>query len=333
MAIGLKDIADELSISVSLVSKVLSGRLGTSGASRDMTAKIIQTAHELGYQPNRNASALAMGRNHAIGLLVHALGASGSGLLESTLRGVGAAAQERGQRLWFSFVERDEDLANLYSIARSSGVDGLICAGARHRQPIEELNRLTEDDIPVVTIHSYSPDPLPNVGVSEELMTELTTQHLIEQGCKQIAHLSVQADRQVGYCRALTTNGMNLDARLVVEAGGFDYEAGIRGVRHLFELKIAFDGLVCQSDQQAAGAQSWLLSQGIKVPDQIKITGIDNSPIAVHAAVPITSIDQHFEDRGKMAVELLYDLMRGEDAESLKIAPTLVVRASSRAAG
>ena len=329
MAIGLKDIAEELNISVSLVSKVLSGRLGTSGASQNMRDRILQTAQDLGYQPNRNAAALAMGRNNAIGLFVHELGASGSGLVESILRGVGRSTHDRRQRLWFSFIERDEDLQNLYMVARNSGIDGLICAGMRHQQPIEELTRLSEDGIPVVTIHSYSPDPLPNIGVNEEQTTALPTRHLIKQGCRRIAHLRVQEDRYLGYRDELVRGGLKPDPKLIISVPDFEYPSGIKAANHLLDEGIAFDGVVCQSDQLAAGVQSALLRRGILIPEQVRITGVDNSAIARHAVIPITSVDQHFTERGSFAVDLLYDLMSGAKAKSSTVAPRLVVRESS----
>src|SRR5690606_31522393 len=96
--VGLRDIAEELNVSVSLVSKVLSGRLGTSGANIKKIRAIRAKARELGYQKNLLAEALRTGRQNVLALFLHRHGEPGSGIVDETINGVAEEAARSQQR-------------------------------------------------------------------------------------------------------------------------------------------------------------------------------------------------------------------------------------------
>ena len=106
---SLKDIAAELGLSIPLVSKVLSGNMGTTGCSEDNRQAILAKAKELGFRPNLVAQALRSGRTGSIGVFIHPLGSPGSDLIERLLMGLSTQANIRGQRLFLSFYETDRD--------------------------------------------------------------------------------------------------------------------------------------------------------------------------------------------------------------------------------
>lgn len=109
----------------------------------------------------------------------------------------------------------------------------------------------------------------------------------------------------------------------------FRVEDGAFALQSLWRRGVQFDGLVCQSDAQAVGVINELVRQGIRIPDEMKITGVDNSPLAESCIVPLTSVSSGMKIAGKTAVEILMRRLAGEAVESIVLPPLLIVRAST----
>ena len=341
---SLQDIAQELNVSVSLVSKVLSGRMSTSGASPRTAQAIRAKARELGYRPNRAASALASGRQQVLGVFLHRTGTRGSGLTASLLGGISRAAAEADQRLWLEFFQTTQQFRRRQPDIHRSDVDGMIVGGIAHSELAPELLRAEAAGVPIVTVHEAGIHPeLPNVGADQSAGIAMATAHLLEQGVRRPMLIGVAPDVsdateraiRAGFERALAGRGMTVSREQVfhLEGGGYTYEAGEAAVAHWLERGLSFDGIVAVSDLQALGAMHTLLRRGVSIPEQVKLVGVDNSPLAEAAIVPLSSICKRYEQRGRMAVQMLMKRIDGQDVESVTITPTLYPRASSLAAG
>ena len=129
---SLKRIAAELGVSYTLVSKVLSGRLGTTGVSARTREAILKRAKELDYVPNRLAVALKAGRKGAVGIFLHSIGSPGSDVSERLLRGMAEGLEQSGSRMWLRFFTTDEDFLVACDTRLKREVDGLIVAGLHH---------------------------------------------------------------------------------------------------------------------------------------------------------------------------------------------------------
>lgn len=329
-AVTLKDIARELAISESLVSKVLSGRMGTSSAAPEQVQAIRRTARRLGYRPNRGASALATGKQGVIGVFMHRHGEPGSGLVESFLFGVSAAAAERRQCLWLNFFDSRESFRSLTADVHASTMDGLIVSGCRHDDMIGDLLGWQRSGLPVVTAH---PEPLVpelrNVGCSDLELAATATRHLLDRGRRRLAAILHQSQRNFGFRYACETAGLQPDPEALVTAPNFSVEAGREAARRLLAREVPFDGLVCQSDHHAFGAVEVLLAAGRRVPDDVAVIGIDDSPICELSPVPLSSVSQNQTERGRRAVDLLMAVLAGEEPQSLSLTPTLQARQST----
>jgi LacI family transcriptional regulator len=327
---GLQDIADELGVSVSLVSKVLNNRFGTTGASPQTIAAIREQAIRLGYRKNASAAALATGRQNAFGVFLHQLGEPGSGLIESLLQGIADAARDHHQRLVLHFFRTGGEFNAFCRSVDQHLLDGALVGGVTHRELAGELKHLQQRNVPVVTIYDQPLDPqIPNVDLDQGELARLATVHLIEQGCRRIVHLLFNPRRYVGYELALRQANLPLDETLVYRARSFKYQAGVEAVTTLLEKGVAFDGLVAQSDQQAVGAIHALLKAGLRVPEDVRVTGIDNSPYCNICIVPLTSVSQQMASRGREAVRLLLSSRDGDSATPVAVSPVLHVRQSS----
>jgi LacI family transcriptional regulator len=330
---SLKDVADEVGVSVSLVSKVLNDRLGTTGVRPELIDRIRETAERVGYRKNLNAAALIEGRQHVIAVAIHHHGSKGSGLVEELLDGISGAAQAAGQRQAIQFFSHAADFERVRKTLHPSAVDGLVVGGVYHPELADALVEVRRAGVPVVTVYN-SPvsELLPNVGVEDRELTRLSTEHLVERGCRRILHIGSWPARVEGYRGGLARAGLASDPVLEFDDRAwsrFSMASGEQAVAAALEGGLDFDGVCGDSDLQAVGAVNELTRRGVRVPEEVKVTGIDASPLARACIVPLTSVSQRYRERGRLAVEMLCDLIGGSERESVWLEPELVVAAST----
>lgn len=331
-AASLKDVAQDLGISYSLVSKVLSGKMGNSRVSNEMRERIIATAKRMDYRPNALASALKVGRKAAVGVMLHPVGVPGSGLATNFLRGVSAGLDERGLRLWLRFYEFDEELLQHITQRLRRDVDGLIVAGFPHPATYAMLNSLHLSGLPIVSMLERDQIPgVTNVSPDRQMQGELAAEHLLAQGCRRIAYIIVPGMqmRYDGTLIAHARHGIALDPRLVYPADTYDVAVGEAAVRHWIERGLKFDAVITQSDPQAAGAINELLRHGLRVPEDVRVVGVDNSQICETCSVKITSVTAEMSQVGLLAAELLVRKLDGKPTESIKVPVKLAIRTSA----
>ena len=328
----LVDIAGKLDISVSLVSKVLNDRMGTTGVRPELMESIRNTAKEMGYQRNSSALALRQGRQNAVGIFIHSFGRPGCGNVDSLLQGVSVEAKLRNQRFILDyFVEADEFLA-FGDFTNKSVMDGILIGGLPHEELMEHLLALQASGMPVVTIFDKQIDArLPNVSFDQVEMGRMATDHLIQQGCRKIAHIVDFEDRYEGYCKALLENEISLDENLVFREGDavFTYDRGCRAVEYLLNSKTEFDGVVAQSDEEAMGVLNTLFAKGLRVPENVRVIGMDNAPYCNFARTSLSSVSQSGSRRGRIAFDMLMALIDGKSVDSMTILPRLFARNST----
>lgn len=341
--VGLRDIAHELNLSVSLVSKVLSGRMGTSGSLPETVRAIREKAQELGYRKNLQAESLRTGRLNVIAVLVHYHGAEGSQIVETMVEGIAREAAKYQQRLMLHYYTTLDELKSIWNEFSRNAVDGVILGGVPHMDWVNELNSKSEEGIAVIgIISSEAANCGINVGMSEGELCRRATLHLLDRGCKNIAHFRVMTSehksfasktmgqvRYEGYVQALRERGLPLRNELVIQIEHFYYESGIEATEKLLASGVCFDGIVGQSDHHTAGALNTLVRHGVRVPQDVKLIGVDNSPFCRMASVPLSSVSQEFALRGQTAVRMLMKKIAGEDTSSINIEPVLHEREST----
>ena len=332
---SLKGIAADVGVSYTLVSKVLSGRLGTTGVSLETRDAILKRAKEVDYVPNRLAVALKAGRTGAVGIFFHHIGSPGSEVSECLLEGIAQGLEDSNLRMLLRLFKTDADFLLACDTELKNEDDGLVVAGLPHPGLMQKFRDLEGQNVPVVSIFSDLPDrfrnALNNVEINNETQGYLATRHLLEQGCRHLACFRTIASRAAGFFKAHDEAKVKFDPRLVISTKSFRLEDGKQSLGKLLKLHLPFDGIVCQSDAQANGTINELVRSGVKVPEDVKITGVDNSPVAEHCIVPITSVTSEMRRAGIMAVEMLVKKMDGQAGESAVIEPSLCIRRSSEA--
>ncbi len=329
---SLKEIADELGVSFSLVSKVLNNRMGKTGISPATRDAILRKAKELDYHPNQIAVALKRGRKGSVAVFIHGMGTFGSGIRSRFLDGLTEAFAETNLRLLLRFFKRDDEFRAVCNNRLTQEVDGLIVGGADHPGILSDLEKMETDGMPVVSVFCGQPrcaSPT-NIAVDYRAQCYLTTKHLIDRGCSRIAHFQNHPLRSEGYIDAHQEAGMPVLPQLTVR-GHFFFEDGVRAAASLIDNGEKFDAIVCEADAQAVGAIRELLRRGIRVPEDVQITGVDDSPLAAVCEVPLTTATSEMFVCGRLAVETLIKKIAGETVSPIVVQPSLVVRASTGA--
>jgi LacI family transcriptional regulator len=329
--VRLKDIARDLNVSVMTVSKVVRACADVGPETRK---RVLARIKELNYQPNWVARSLAARRTFMIGLIVPDLMTS---FFAEIAKGVSTAIRPLGYDV--VICNSEEDCAFESSevdrlLARQ--VDGLILASAQPPSWVDVFERIEARGVPYVLIDRRFADVrAPYVGADDEAIGRLATAHLIERGCRRIAHiagppLTPGVGRLKGYREALAQAGLAVPDSYVVNAN--DDATGYQAARRLLELSPRPDGIFGYNDPTAAGAMKAILEAGVGIPAEIKVIGVGNVHYSDLLRVPLSTIDQGSATIGQQAAEILMKTIgskRRRPPRTVIIEPTLIVREST----
>jgi LacI family transcriptional regulator len=331
--VRLKDIARDLGVSVVTVSKVLRNHADIGAATRE---RVLKRVRELGYRPDLTARALVTGRTGLLGMvvpdLVHPFFAQVAEALARTLRPAGCGlviASSGGD----PELEREE-----IEQLTSRRVDALLVASARTDAGI--LRRLVDQKTRFILVdRRFDGFSAHYVGIDNERVGSIATEHLVEQGCRRIAHipgppLSPAAGRLAGYRKTLARHGLAVQRGCVTErTGDVDGDAGGYAMtRRLLALKPRPDGIFCYNDPIGAGAIRAILEAGLRIPQDVAVIGCGNVRYSDMLRVPLSSIDQDSAGTGEQAAKLALELIASKDAVPVRtvlLEPRLVTRVSS----
>jgi len=331
----MKDIAKDLGVSVITISKVLRNHPDVGDETRE---RVLARVKELDYRPNLAARSLVTGRTYLVGLVVpdllHPFFAEIAKSLSEVLR-------KNGYYLIVSSSEEDPDLEEQeinQLLARR--LDTLVIASCR--STVDLFFRIEKQQTPYVLIDRSLPGLLANfIGVDDDAVGILATRHLIEVGCKRIAHIrgpqtSPGIRRLEGYKRALAQSGLKIiDDYIIMERKG-DVETRQRGAEamgQLLSLRPRPDGVFCFNDPLAMGAMNCALDQGLRIPDDIAVIGCGNLHYDDSLRVPLSSIDQHSRRIGEEAARIVLGILSSKvppKPETVVLQPELIVRGSTQ---
>lgn len=335
MAITMKDIARDLGVSVVTVSKVLRNHSDISAETRK---RVQQRVKELNYQPNPAARALLTGRTNLIGLIVPDLVHP---FFSQVAKGISARLRKKEYGLIISSSEDDPQLERReidQMLARR--VDALILASTQ--LDANSLRKIQDQGVPYILLDRKVPNLDANfVGIDDVIAGTQATTHLIEIGCKTIAHIigsevSTARDRREGYLKTLAKHGMSLPPGYVAARAHMDDSgdsAGYEGMKQLLACDPRPDGVFCSNDPLAMGAMRAILEAGLKIPQDVAVVGCGNLHFDDLLLVPLTSIDQDSDGLGASAAKLALSLVKNKSHPSSKtiiLNSKLVVRASSQ---
>ena len=333
----MKDIAKDLGVSVITISKVLRNHPDIGDQTRE---RVLTRVKELDYRPNFAARSLVTGRSYLVGLVVpdllHPFFAEVAKSLSDSLR-------KNGYYLIVSSSEEDPELEEEeINQLMARRLDTLIVASCR--STTELFFRMEKQEMPYVLLDRQLPGLSANfVGVDDEAVGMIATRHLIEIGCKRIAHIrgpkySPALQRLEGYKRALTEAGMKIIDDYIIAEPKVDVDSrrhGAEAMGQLLSRKPRPDGVFCLNDPLAVGAMTRALDEGLKIPEDLAIIGCGNLHYDDALRVPLSSVDQQSRRIGEEAARITLRILNSKTPgkpERVLLEPQLIVRSSTRRA-
>ena len=333
--ITLKDIARELEVSISTVSKALKN---SEEISRDTKEKVQAFAKLYNYKPNNIAISLKNKRTKNIGVVIPAIVHH---FFTTVIRGIEKYANAKGYNVIVCLSEEsfDREVINMEMLANGS-IDGFIMSLSSETQQKGDYNHLkevTEQGIPLVLVDRVTNEvDCDKVIIDDELGAYLATKNLINQGRKKIAlittddYLSVSKARTEGYKKALLESGMQVDPNRILKLSSMEMDE--KRIETFFSKK-KVDAVLCVNEIFTVFSMRLVQKKGLRIPDDISFIGFTDGLLSKYANPSLTVIAQHGEKMGEVAAQMLIDKVENENEEenyqTRILEPTLVVRNST----
>lgn len=305
----LKEIAEALHISITTVSKALKNYKDVNPETKRL---IVEKAKELNYKPNVFAVNLRTKESKTIGIIIPEVVHH---FFSSVLKGIISKAEKKGYLvIILQSNESYEMEKKQIDLLINKRVDGILISLANETRDFQHLNEIMENDIPLVMFDKIAKLVKCNkVVINDREAAYTATQHLIDLGCKKIAHFrgpllpQNSIDRFLGYKKALQNNGLTFDHKLVYLLSEMSFEEGKTFAKQMIAEHPDVDGVFVNTDLVAVGVITELNAQKIEIPNQIKVIGFSNWFMSAVISPSLSTIDQPGFKMGKTAFKLLYD--------------------------
>ena len=332
------DIAYRAGVSQSTVSRALRNSPQVSLATRE---KVQAIAKELNYRVDKNATALRSQSSSTLALLIFEDDTRDDSHINpffmSMLANITRVASERGFDLLVSFQRMDQDWHLEYEL--SSKADGLILLGyGDYTLYHDKLKQLAAADAHIVL---WGPGldevPVATIGTDNVLGGALATRHLLDQGHRQFAFIGNATpgspeflQRYEGHRQALIEAGLEPSDQCQIDCGNNEADA-LEAANKLLAAAIMPTAVVCASDLIAITLMLQLRKSGVKVPEQVSITGFDDIIQASWVEPSLTTVRQDTRRSSEQLVDNLIASIRGESITSERVTPSLITRDSTQA--
>ncbi|TAM68194.1 MAG: LacI family DNA-binding transcriptional regulator [Microbacteriaceae bacterium] len=314
--VGISDVAKAAGVSVTTVSHALSGQGNLSAKTRERVQRV---ATDLGYAPNRIASALRLQRTGVIGLVSDEIATTP--FAGRIVLGAQDAAAQRGMLLMLVNSNRDEAVENQQIASLlAQQVDAIIYARMSHVL-VKLPPRLRE--LPTVIVDAVDPDGVfPSVVPDEQQIGKKATERLIDAGHRRIVHLTIKAPgpgtdgRRAGYRKAMAEHGLDpietyADAPASARAGRESFAEALTRVPQLTAV-FAFN------DAMAMGVYQVAAERNLRVPADVSVVGVDNLEVIAAQLQPgLTTVGLPHYEMGRWAIEQLSAMI----TEPVSLAP------------
>jgi DNA-binding LacI/PurR family transcriptional regulator len=330
MPATIKDIATRLNISSSTVSYALNG--GPRTVSDDIVKRVLETAKELDYRPNRLARSLVTRKMGAVGVVFDRstadliLSPYRQWILNSILNALGA---KKIDALITAAVD-DDGQPHLEGLL-DGRVDGHILLSPQ--QDLTIAAELEQRQIPFVSIGGGPKFPT-DFSVDNSRGIELALDYLANLGHTKIAFvkglpgLSDAIEREAAFRSRTAERGLAIPSHWVVN-GGFTEAGGWEAATALMAHPPIPTAILCANDESAKGVLRALKSRGVRVPEDASIVGFDDLPLSRDLEPTLTTVRQPLETLGHAAVAALLRLIEGEECAPQLFAPSLIKREST----
>ncbi len=329
----IKDIARNLNISVSTVSRALRD---THDVNPETKERVLAMANELNYKPNFNAKGLAHRRTHNIGIILPFIT---NYYFSTVITGMQEVAYSNSFNITL-YVTNDDaarecDILNNLPLA---GMDGLLVSLSGSADSYPQYQKLIDLGIPVVFFDRVAP----GIKTSKVMQDDFNgaceaVEHLFRAGYRKIAHLggpeglALSEKRKQGYLAALQKFKLPVQQEWIMQSG-FSQEQGEKDMLQLLNGKTLPDAVFAINDRKAVGAMITLKQKGITIGKEIGVIGFTNDPVAALVTPSLSTIAEPAFEIGKKSCELLlkHIAKRNFIPEEIVLPGKLITRESTR---
>lgn len=312
--VTIKDVAALSGVSTQTVSRVINNRPDVASDTRERIEEAIAT---LGYRPSAVARTLVAKRSNAIGVLLAGMEYTGTTL---TLRGIIDESANLGLTVLIAELPEGDSLDDprpAISALIEHHVDGIIMSVPAIGHAVDRIKAVLPDGHePVVFVKAGVSDRFSSVLVDNTAAEEEVVDHLVSIGRTRIGHISGPTnwhealDRRDGWRHGLEKHNLAADSALC-EEGDWSPQSGAVAMSALLDRIADLDAVVAANDRMALGAMHALLGRGLRIPEDVAVTGFDDIDEAAWFAPPLTSVEQPLTEMGRQAVRRLWSEFGG----------------------
>lgn len=326
--ITMKEIAERAGVSSATVSKIINGN--DKHISASTRNRVMQIIKENNYIPNAVAKGLKVKKTNMIGFILPDIS---NPFFPEIARGIEDMAEAYGFAVTFCNTDNDpkRELTS-FNLLKSKMVDGIIFTRTLRDSNFDDY---LEDNLPIVVVDRKIDTKGRNIGkivVDTRAALHDITKLLIDKGCRQLAFIGAANDfedaRYRGYLDALSENGIEA-ADVLSYRDDYNVETGREGVKKIFASSKP-DSLVCGNDLIAVGAIDALRGMGLRVPEDVRVTGFDDIYFSRYLSPPLTTVKQPAYEMGSAAAQMLIkNIVYGEPLYMQKLDYELIPRDSA----
>lgn len=332
MAVTIHEVSKHAGVSIKTVSRVINNEPNVRDSTR---TKVLETMAKLGYSPNISARRLASNRSYVIGLLYG--GAPGEyfyNIIKTSLK----LSSEKGYAcIVYAFDPfNTESRAEILHLVTQKSVDGFIFTPPCDNDQIF-LKQLESNHVPLVRLTPSDPSlQLPYVSADDWRGAYDMAEYLLRLGHRRIGFVlgdpnhQASHDRFAGYRAALEAHDVPFDPNWTRD-GYFRFDGGIEAGRELLQINPGLTAIFASNDESASGVLFAAHEMGVKVPEELSVSGFDDFSISEKIWPSLTTVHQPVDEIARQATELLVGLMNNQSQETIKIKvpAKLVLRSST----
>ncbi|APY10258.1 LacI family transcriptional regulator [Seonamhaeicola sp. S2-3] len=307
----IKDIANVLNISPAAVSKALHD---DSRISEKTKKAVKQVAKNLNYQPNHLASALRKGKSNLVGVIVPR---TNSNFFSSVIQSIEEVLNKEGYNIIITQSNESykKECDNIDALLFTQ-VDGIIASMANETVKLDYYKKVKSKGIPLILFDRGENDlNVDYIGINDYESSHMIIEHLVNQGCKRIAHIGgfkrtrIFNNRIKGYIDAIKKHNLPLEDELLIESS-LTIEDGRAKMQQLLNLKNKPDAVYVAGDYAALGALQVLNENKINIPQEMALVGFGDEPFTALIKPSISSINQHSKEIGRLAALTFLEHMK-----------------------
>lgn len=310
-SVNLKELAQRLNLSISTVSKALNDSYEITSETKRRVQELADALH---YQPNPYARSLRKQKSKTIAVIIPEIA---NNFFTLAINGIESIARQHGYHVLIYLTHEDyQKEAEITQLLQNGRVDGVLMSLSSNNNEHQHLYDLHKKMLPLVFFDRVFEDPEAAKVMTDDYESGYkATAHLIEQGCRRIAHLAIPPNlsigkkRMQGYMQALIDHNIAVQDDLIIQCSD-NQQMNYAFIRELLERKNRPDGIFAAVEKLAINTYQACAELRLAIPDEVKVISFANLETAAFLNPSLTTITQPAFEIGKQAASILFEAIK-----------------------